>query len=72
VAVWLRTVNGDRYKLAQRSHETDEQVMRALMEGTVHGWAPVVRAEGGWMLVNLHHVVRIETGTEAGPLGALE
>ena len=36
-------------------------------DGTVSGWAPVVRGDGGWMLVNLRHVVRIETGSEDGP-----
>jgi hypothetical protein len=41
--------------------------MRAILDGTVHGWAPVVRSGGGWMLVNLAHVVRIETGSEDAP-----
>jgi hypothetical protein len=72
MAVWLRTTDGDRYKLARRAGETDEQIMRGLMDGTVHGWAPVVRGDGGWMLVNLQHVVRIETGTEDGPHVPLE
>jgi hypothetical protein len=67
MAVWLRTVDGERYKLAQKQGETDEQVMRAILDGTVHGWAPVVRSGGGWMLVNLEHVVRIETGSEDAP-----
>jgi hypothetical protein len=67
VAVWLRTVTGERYRLHQRSTETDDQVMRALMDGTVHGWAPVFGAAGGWQLINLAHVVRIETGPETGP-----
>ena len=67
MAVWLRTVDGERYKLAQRKDETDDQIMRGLIDGTVSGWAPVVRGDGGWMLVNLRHVVRIETGSEDGP-----
>jgi len=67
MAVWLRTVDGERYKLAQRKDETDDQIMRGLIDGTVSGWAPVVRGDGGWMLVNLQHVVRIETGSEDGP-----
>ena len=66
MAVWLRTVDGDRYKLAQRRDENDEQVMRALLDGTVSGSAPVLRGDGGWMLVNLRHVVRIESGGEEG------
>ena len=45
MAVWLRTVDGERYRLAQRPDETDEQIMRGLIDGTVSGWAPVVRAE---------------------------
>lgn len=64
MAVWLRTVDGERYKLVQRRDENDEQVMRALLDGTVSGWAPVLRGDGGWMLVNLRHVVRIESGVE--------
>jgi len=66
MAVWLRTVDGERYKLVQRRDENDEQVMRALLDGTVSGWAPVLRGDGGWMLVNLRHVVRIESGGEEG------
>jgi hypothetical protein len=65
-------VDGDRYKLAQRRDEDDEQVMRALIDGTVSGWAPVVRSDGRWMLVNLQHVVRIESGGEDGPHSAFE
>jgi hypothetical protein len=72
MAVWLRTVDGDRYKLAQRKDENDEQVMRALLDGTVSGWAPVVRGDSGWMLVNLQHVVRIESGPEDGPHAPFE
>jgi hypothetical protein len=64
VAVWLRMVDGERYRLAQKPGETDDQVMRAILDGTVHGWAPVVRSGSGWMLVNLAHVVRVETGPE--------
>ena len=41
--------------------------MRALLDGAVSGWAPVVRDGGGWLLINLQHVVRIETGSEDGP-----
>lgn len=67
MAVWLRTVDGDRYKLVQGKDENDEQVMHALLDGTVSGWAPVLRGDGGWMLVNLRHVVRIESGTDDGP-----
>ena len=48
MAVWLRTVDGERYKLAQRKDETDDQIMRGLIDGTVSGWAPVVRGDGGW------------------------
>lgn len=69
MAVWLRTVDGERYKLAQKLGETDEQVMRAVLDGSVHGWAPVVRSGGGWMLVNLSHVVRIENGPDERPDG---
>jgi len=72
MAVWLRTVDGDRYKLAQRKDEDDEQVMRALLDGTVSGWAPVLRGDRGWMLVNLRHVVRIESGSDEGPLASFE
>ena len=72
MAVWLRTVDGDRYKLVQRADENDEQVMRALLDGTVSRWAPVVRGDGGWMLVNLRHVVRIESGSDEGPLASFE
>lgn len=72
MAVWLRTVDGERYRLAQRPDETDEQIMRGLIDGTVSGWAPVVRAGGGWLLVNLAHVTRIETGSEDGPHIPLE
>ena len=72
MAVWLRTVDGDRYKLAQRKDENDEQVMRALLDGTVSGWAPVIRGDGGWMLVNLRHVVRIESGGDDAPHAPLE
>jgi hypothetical protein len=64
MAVWLRMVDGERYKLAQTQGQTDEQVMRAILDGTVHGWAPVVRSGGGWILVNLAHVVRVETGPD--------
>jgi hypothetical protein len=67
MAVWLQTVDGERYKLAQRKDEDDNTVMRALLDGAVSGWAPVVRDGGGWLLVNLQHVVRIETGSEDGP-----
>ncbi len=67
MAVWLRTVDGERYKLAQRKDEDDSTVMRALLDGAVSGWAPVVRDGGGWLLINLQHVVRIETGSEDGP-----
>ncbi len=67
MAVWLRTVDGERYKLAQRKDEDDNTVMRALLDGAVSGWAPVVRDGGGWLLINLQHVVRIETGSEDGP-----
>ena len=72
MAVWLRTVDGDRYKLVQRQDENDEQVVRALLDGTVSGWAPVLRGDGGWMLVNLRHVVRIESGSDEGPLASFE
>jgi len=72
MAVWLRTVDGDRYKLVQHPKEDDHQVMRALLDGTVAGWAPVVRGDGGWMLVNLRHVVRIESGADDGPHSPLE
>jgi hypothetical protein len=72
MAVWLRTVDGDRYKLVQRRDEDDEQVMRALLDGTVSGWAPVLRGDGGWMLVNLQHVVRIESGGEDAPHAPFE
>jgi hypothetical protein len=72
MAVWLRTVDGDRYKLVQRRDEDDDQVMRALLDGTVSGWAPVVRGDRGWMLVNLQHVVRIESGAEDAPHAPLE
>ena len=42
----------------------NEAMWRAILDGTVHGWAPVVRSGSGWMLVNLAHVVRVETGPE--------
>jgi hypothetical protein len=64
VAVWLHTVKGERYRLAQRADESDEQIMRSLLNGGTHEWAPVVRAGGGWLLVNLAHVVKIETGPD--------
>lgn len=64
MAVWLHTVTGQRYKLHQRPDETDDEIMRGLMNGGTRDWAPVVRPEGGWMMVNLAHVVRIETGPE--------
>ena len=67
MAVWLRTVDCERYKLAQRTCESDEQIMRGLIDGTVSGWAPVVRDGGGWLLIHLQHVVRIETGSDDGP-----
>jgi len=67
MAVWLRTVDGERYKLAQTPDQTDEDVMRAILDATVHDWAPVVRSGGGWMLVSLRHVVRVETGPEDAP-----
>ena len=67
MAVWLRTVDGERFKLAQARGESDEQIMRAILDGTVHGWAPVIRAGGGWMLVNLAHVTRVETGPDDAP-----
>lgn len=67
MAVWLRTVEGERFKLAKRTDETDDQIMRALLDGTVGGWVPVVRGDGDWMLLNLRHVLRIETGGDDGP-----
>ena len=64
MAVWLRTVTGERYKLHQRPDETDDEIMRGLMNGGTRDWAPVVRPDGGWMMLNLAHVVRIETGPD--------
>jgi len=49
----------------QRPDETEDQVRRALIEGKISDWVPVVSSrEDGWRLVNLRHVLWIETGPE--------
>ena len=65
MAIWLGTTDGNRYKLLQRGDETDDQIMRGLLDGTVSGWAPVATSQDqGWKLVNLAHVIAINTGPD--------
>jgi hypothetical protein len=55
----------NRYRVLQRPDETEDQVRRALIEGKISDWVPVVSSrEDGWRLVNLRHVLWIETGPE--------
>jgi hypothetical protein len=63
--VWVRMTDTNRYKLLQRSGETEEQVLRALLAGEVSQWAPVASGrEDGWRLVNIQHVLWVESGPE--------
>jgi hypothetical protein len=65
MAVWVRLTDTNRYKLLQRPGETEEQVMHALLDGNVKHWAPVVSGrEDGWRLVNIQHVLWIESGPD--------
>lgn len=70
MAIWLGTADGNRYKLLQRGDETDEQIMRGLLDGTVSGWAPVtINQDHGWKLINLAHVIAISTGPDESDTG---
>jgi hypothetical protein len=65
MAIWLRTLEGDRYRLIQQADETEEEVMQAIVDGTFPNWAPVSTGhEGGWKLVNLARVLWIETAPD--------